>query len=302
MSFWQRLKLKPLTKQASSALSPPRFAPEFVPRPFGSIGPETGLEPLLPEKSGEKLENVLILAHPGHELRIHHWLEIAKPRVYLLTDGSGGKETSRTRYSRDLVEAAGATRGAVFGEIPDGAWYEALLAGNHDFLIDVFSRVRADLTTAKSVQIVSDAVDGYNPIHDLAFAFGQALCRGLRKTAQVGKQLCSAAVPNVAGRVESAIQLSPAARARKIAAVENYSPLADEARRILERDPQCFDRENLMSQDFDWNSSWTPEWERIGKQRVADGRYRQCITYRDNVQPAARRLMSESAAVFAAAN
>ena len=256
----------------------------------------------MPEKPEEKLENVLILAHPGHELRIHHWLEIAKPRVYLLTDGSGGKETSRTRYSRDLVDAAGATRGAVFGDIPDGAWYEALLAGNHDFLVGVFSRMRDDLATAKNVQIVSDAVDGYNPIHDLAYAFGQALCRGLGKTAKVGKQLCSAAVPNVAGRVEVAIQLSQAARARKMVAVETYSPLADEARRILERDPQCFDRENLISQDFDWNSSWIPEWELIGKQRVADGRYRKCITYRENVQPAARRLISESAAAFAAAD
>ncbi len=254
----------------------------------------------MPEKPEEKLENVLISPIPGTNSRIHHWLEIAKPRVYLLTDGSGGKETSRTGYSRDLVDATGATCGAVFGDIPDGAWYEALLAGNHDFLVGVFSRMRADLATARNVQIVSDAVDGYNPIHDLAYAFGQALSRGLGKTAKVSKQLCSAAVPNVAGRVELEIQLSPAARARKMAAVENYSPLADEARRILERDPHCFDRENLISQDFDWNSSWTPEWERIGKQRVADGRYRKCITYRDNVQPAARRLISESAAVFAA--
>ena len=167
-------------------------------------------------------------------------------------------------------------------------------------LIDVFSRMRADLAAARNVQIVSDAVDGYNPIHDLAYAFGQALSRGLGKTTKVSKQLCSAAVPNVAGPVELEIQLPPAARARKMAAVETYSPLADEARRILERDPHCFDRENLISQDFDWNSSWTPEWELIGKQRVADGRYRNCITYRDNVQPAAQRLISESAAVFAA--
>jgi len=132
----------------------------------------------LPEKPDEKLENVLILAHPGHELRIHHWLEIAKPRVYLLTDGSGGKETSRTGYSRDVVDSTGATCGAVFGDIPDGAWYEALLAGDHDFLAGVFSRMRADLATAGNVQIVSDAVDGYNPIHDLAYAFGQALSQG----------------------------------------------------------------------------------------------------------------------------
>ncbi|MDX8481246.1 hypothetical protein RFN28_22690 [Mesorhizobium sp. VK24D] len=242
----------------------------------------------------EKLENVLVLAHPGHELRIHHWLEREKPRVYLLTDGSGGRQMARTRYSRDLVEAAGATPGAVFGDIPDAVWYEALLAQNSDFFIDVLTKIHMDLASAKNLQIVSDAVDGYNPMHDLAYAYGRALTALLKKTAKVARHLCSAAVPNVAGAVELEIQLDRAARARKVAAVENYAPLADEARRILERDPQCFDRERLISQHFDWNGPWAPEWELIGKQRVAAGIYRRCISYKDNVQPVAQRLEFES--------
>ena len=49
-----------------------------------------------------------------------------------------------------------------------------------------------------------------------------------------------------------------------------FAPLADEARRILDRDPQCFDRELLISQHFDWDAPWTPQWERIGKERVAN--------------------------------
>ncbi|MER8922442.1 hypothetical protein [Mesorhizobium sp. M0802] len=246
----------------------------------------------------EKLENVLVLAHPGHELRVYHWLECAQPRVYLLTDGSGGRQTARTQYSRHLVKAAGATPGAVFGDIPDAVWYEALLAGETDFFVDVLTKIATDLAGAKNVQFVSDAVDGYNPIHDLAYAYGQALAGALKRTAKVAQHLCSAAVPNVAGPIGLEIQLDHAARARKMAAVESYSPLADEANRIVERDPQCFDRERLISQHFDWEGSWAPEWEVIGKERVAAGIYRRCITYKDNVQPIAKRLKFEGTRIL----
>ena len=31
----------------------------------------------------------LVVAHPGHELRVHGWLEVARPVVCVSTDGSG---------------------------------------------------------------------------------------------------------------------------------------------------------------------------------------------------------------------
>jgi hypothetical protein len=247
----------------------------------------------------EKLQHVLILAHPGHELRIHHWLELAKPRVYLLTDGSGGRQTARTEYSRQVVGAAGATPGSVFGDIPDAVWYEALLAGNTDFFVDVLTNISVDLAGAQNVQIVSDAVDGYNPIHDLAFAFGGALNTLLKETNEGRKQLCSAAIPNVPGVVELEILLDPAARARKKEAVEGYAPLADDARRILDSDPECFDRECLISQHFDWDTPRTPEWERIGQERVANKIYDRCITYKENVLPVVHHLASQSSRIRA---
>lgn len=240
----------------------------------------------------KKSEHVLILAHPGHELRIHHWLELAKPRVYLLTDGSGGRQAARTSYSRDVVEAAGATPGVVFGDVPDAVWYRALLAGDNRFFVDMLTSIDKDLPSATDIQIVSDAVDGYNPMHDLAHAFGSALNRLQGRTRN---HLCSAAVPSVAGTVEMEITLDEAARDRKVAAVKAYTPLADEARQILERDPRCFDRECLISQHFNWEKSWTPEWERIGRERVMEKLYDRCITYKDNVQPVALRLMSQTA-------
>ncbi|TPL51885.1 hypothetical protein FJ957_07435 [Mesorhizobium sp. B2-4-6] len=241
---------------------------------------------------GSRLQNVLILAHPGHELRIHHWLEIAKPRVYLLTDGSGGRQSARTEYSRQIVEASGGTPGSVFGEITDAAWYSALLAGDQTFFLDIFARISADIDSAEEVQVVSDAIDGYNPVHDLAFVFGSAVNMLLQKTRKGHPQLCSAAVPNVPGTVQLEIKLDRTAQARKKAAIEDYIPLADEARLILARDPDCLHRERLIAQQPDWTAQ-TPEWERIGQDRVSKGIYDRCITYKDNVQPIVRLLMSQ---------
>ncbi|QPC88690.1 hypothetical protein GA830_12760 [Mesorhizobium sp. NBSH29] len=207
-----------------------------------------------------------------------------------MTDGSGGRQPSRTHYSKTVVDAAGATQGAVFGDIPDGIWYDSLLARDTGFFIEVLGRFHRDLEPFDDVQIIADAVDGYNPMHDLAHAFGTAL------NAMHGDEhplLCSAAIPHVAGKVELDLHLDAAAKARKQAAVENYLPLAEEARRILEQDPKSLENEYLISQNFDWNASWTPAWERIGRDRVAKGLYETCITYAENVQPVAQALIRE---------
>ena len=37
----------------------------------------------------------LVVAHPGHELRVYGWLALRKPDVYILTDGSGHTGNSR---------------------------------------------------------------------------------------------------------------------------------------------------------------------------------------------------------------
>jgi hypothetical protein len=48
-------------------------------------------------------ESALIIAHPGHEIRVHGWLERAKPVVYVLTDGSGRSGQSRLASTARLL-------------------------------------------------------------------------------------------------------------------------------------------------------------------------------------------------------
>ena len=69
-----------------------------------------------------------MIAHPGHELRVHHWLEIAAPQVFVLTDGSGHGGVSRLASTTRLLERAGATPGPIYGRFSDRDLYHALLA------------------------------------------------------------------------------------------------------------------------------------------------------------------------------
>ena len=236
--------------------------------------------------------NILILAHPGHELRIHHWIELHKPVVYLLTDGSGGKMSSRTHYSKDVIDRAGALSGAVFGEISDKDWYDSILNHRSELFLNVINTIVDDIPADRRVQIISDAVDGYNPMHDIAWAFGQSIHDRLARRNAVLPNLCSAAIPNVDGKLEVNLQLDSDARERKVAAVRGYTPLADEAKRVLEQDPTAFDHETLISQSFDWQRDHSPQWEIIGKDRVASGLYTDCITYNGHVRPMLKLLFN----------
>src|SRR6476469_10620577 len=76
-------------------------------------------------------KHFLFIAHPGHELCVHGWLEIARPTVFVLTDGSGRSGRSRIKATTNVLSQAGAEPGSIYGRLTDAAVYRAIL--NHDF-------------------------------------------------------------------------------------------------------------------------------------------------------------------------
>src|SRR4051794_29308473 len=50
----------------------------------------------------------LVVAHPGHELRVHGWIEAVRPLVHVLTDGSGSSGRSRLESTRRVLGPTGA--------------------------------------------------------------------------------------------------------------------------------------------------------------------------------------------------
>jgi len=76
-----------------------------------------------------KRRSALLMAHPGHELRVYDWSRMAHPMVYVLTDGSGGGGRSRLNRSARLLSRVGAQRGTIFGKFSDREVYQAMMDG-----------------------------------------------------------------------------------------------------------------------------------------------------------------------------
>src|SRR5438552_300306 len=68
----------------------------------------------------------LVIAHPGHELRVHAWVELARPLAFVLTDGSGHTGQSRLASTSRLLERTGAAPGGIYGRLTDRALYAAI--------------------------------------------------------------------------------------------------------------------------------------------------------------------------------
>ena len=72
----------------------------------------------------------LVIAHPGHELRVHHWLEQSRPIVLVLTDGSGHTDRSRLASTTVALQRVGAVPGQLYGRFSDREFYRMILAAD----------------------------------------------------------------------------------------------------------------------------------------------------------------------------
>jgi hypothetical protein len=170
----------------------------------------------------------LVVAHPGHEIRLHGWLGRVRPRVHVLTDGSGSHGVPRIDSTARVLAGAGAPRG-LFGRLTDRELYAAILDHDHG----VFTRVAealADALVADEVEhVVGDAAEGYNPAHDACrLVIDCAVALAGRPIVQWDFALVGAPDAPVGPGAVARLALSEHALARKIAVAESYEDLVGE--------------------------------------------------------------------------
>jgi hypothetical protein len=241
----------------------------------------------------------LIAAHPGHEALLHHWVEKTRPIVFLLTDGSGGEQGSRIDYSRRLLEAAGARCGAVFGEAPDRLWYRDLVHNDSARFVAAVERIAADCAAQNVSALISDPVELFNPIHDLANAIAHAVAHRLARTGRkISLHTYPIERPNAfPSETLAPLALNADAARRKDAAILAYRPLTHEYPRYR---ALATARSELIAGDepgFSWPER-TPEepyYERFGRQRLHERRYNTLIAYGAHVRPMALRILETAA-------
>nr|WP_321362006.1 hypothetical protein [uncultured Hyphomonas sp.] len=233
----------------------------------------------------------LVVAHPGHEVLLHGWLETDRPVIAALSDGSGGAGEDRTDFSRSVIAQTGARACANFGAAPDASWYSALLNKDADFFLTEQHRLIAEFQQANVSWLVCDPVEFYNPMHDLANAMTQGI------SVQLGCDPVRVLTYNLMDRQDPAlaartISLTPDMLARKEAAVRTYTALGNEADDM--KDALRAPDEVLFSAPrFNWPETLeaVPFYEEFGEQKLRERRYDRLITYREHVRPMALRLL-----------
>lgn len=267
----------------------------------------------------------LVIAHPGHELRVHGWLEEALPTVCVLTDGSGRTQRSRLDSTTRVLDAAGTAPGPVYGALSDVELYTAVLDYDHSPFTRVVDEVAGLLLRERIDRVVGDAEEGYNPAHDVCRLVINAAVRLVNLTSR--RQIANYDFTLVAppGHCPEALRadsirldLDEAALARKLAAARNYPELQAEVEAALSGAgsvglQQHPDLARRAGPDFgasgapDFGVEWLrriddggetpapfagklPFYEEYGERQVAAGHYTRVLRYREHMLPLAAAL------------
>lgn len=237
--------------------------------------------------------SAIVVAHPGHELRVFHWMELSRPYYCCLTDGSGGAASSRLQPTTALLKTIDATIGPLYGRFPDKAVYQLLIEGH----VDVFTRLArelADFFVSNGVtEVAGDAVEGFNPTHDVCRFVIDGAVKIAR--ARTGRDIRNYdfvvdGAPDASSSAAVRIELDDAALDRKIAAAFTVPELNAEVNLALERFGrrafaiECL-RPTTTEAMIDRFERQLPTYERYGEVRVSQGRYTDVIRYREHVLP-----------------
>lgn len=225
----------------------------------------------------------LVIAHPGHELRLHHWLEVAHPRVFVLTDGSGSGG-SRIHSTIEILRTNGCAAGSILGAFTDREIYRALLDGDVDRTVAMTLQLADDLLEHGIRSVVTDAFETYNPTHDLASVVTRLAAEraGLARVYEY-------AVTEIPFSDGETLELDDAALSRKIAAAQGCAELQLEVRSLIER----IGLDALRREVFRPIATAIalpglpskPFYETHGEQRVAAGQYGTVIRYEEHFRP-----------------
>src|SRR5262245_33576694 len=237
----------------------------------------------------------LIIAHPGHELLLHHWIERERPVVFALTDGSGPGRGDRSADSARVIARAGGVVGPVFGAAPDRRWYAAILSADLRAFRDVASRIRTACLQHRVTTIVTDAVEFFNPMHDLCHALARGIARAIHASTGKSIELLDYAIERTDLKVQSPVRvfaLDADALARKRAAAASIPALGSELRRHADEQVLAHERLHRVDPAGGWplHLAEEPFYQRVGRERVAAGTYEVPITYLEHVRPLALDL------------
>ncbi len=246
----------------------------------------------------------LVIAHPGHELRVYRWVSLARPRVFVFTDGSSHSGESRLHRTTSILNKLSSQPGAIYGPLTDAQIYSAILNGDTTLFCKMADELAAELINYKIEYVVGDEFEGYNPAHDVcrlvinaAIKIASLTVPGIENFAVLlVNNGFNHAAPKPSDLIR--IELEDEVLTQKLGDLRAYSELTVEADRILADEgvdslkTECLWR---VADERNYEFQEPPFYETYGEARVAAGYYKQVIRYRDHVAPIAEALRQHTA-------
>lgn len=236
----------------------------------------------------------LVVAHPGHELRVFGWARDHHALVYVLTDGSGRSGVSRLSSTTSLLNSLGCEHSEIFGTVSDREIYRAIREHDSAFFLELLDVLSASFRSHNIELVGGDATEWFNPAHDV--------CRMLINAATEVTQMASGReIANYEfclteweqGTQETHdgrcwhLKLDDAALRAKLDAANAYVELRDEVERaIAGRGAEHFRTECLRRvTEMRPTVPKKPFYETWGEKRVAEGEYASVIRYQEHILP-----------------
>jgi hypothetical protein len=243
---------------------------------------------------------MLIVAHPGHELRLLGWMQAARPLVQVLTDGTGAGDACRLAATAQVLTECGASAGRVFGAIADHALYSDVLQHQPSRLAAALDAMVEEAIDHDIELVVADPAEGYNPAHDLCRVLADLVAILVEQ--QTGRRLFSLAYDltewESADGCEERIlwPVSETTHCRKVELAAGFPGVREDAAAAI----AALGEAHFRNERF-WRVPMggarlpdRPAYEAFGERRVAAGRYGQVLRYADHVRPMVEALRLRS--------
>lgn len=128
---------------------------------------------------GSQRRRLAVFSHPNHELAVFGSVQRLRPQILFLTDGGGEERVAQTRQG---LESIGLLENAEFLNHREDALYDALLDGSSTFYNELSGQVRQAVERVQPEEVWCDAVEFYNPVHDIALPVVRAALNGAGET------------------------------------------------------------------------------------------------------------------------
>jgi hypothetical protein len=248
-----------------------------------------------PDRIGDYRNAALVVAHPGHELKVFGWLSESAPRVHVLTDGSGAG-LPRLSSTAKLLRPTGAVPGEVFGSVSDAEMYRAILGKRMEIFLEIVDGLAASLVENGIDFVAGDATEGFNPTHDVCRSLlNAAVCIAQRATGKTiaNYEFCLTEWEQHCREVHDQrclhLRLDDALLHEKLRSAEEYAELKAEIQQAISTKGEeyfrieCLRKVTVLFPRL--SSVAKPYYETFGEERVAQGKYEFVIRYEQHMVP-----------------